>query len=268
MRKRQSDAASSGEGADPQFVTALDRGLRLLRAFHPNDPPLGNQELAARTGLPRPTVSRLTYTLMQQGFLDYVEASGKYRLGLPLLALGYNAMSGLSMRQAARPLMQPLADHLGLTVALTSRDRLNMVYVEFCRGGGDADPFWLDVGFQIGIADSASGRAYLAALAPAARAALLDQLAGRHGAAWPALQVDIAQAVENYHRQGFCRSAGEWRSQASFLAVPLQTRSGFSGFVVNCGGPTYLLERHQLDEDLGPRLGALAESLSAALFGR
>ena len=47
---------------DRSFVIALSRGLDVLRAFHPNDGLLGNQELAARTKLPKPTVSRLTYT--------------------------------------------------------------------------------------------------------------------------------------------------------------------------------------------------------------
>ena len=33
---------------DRKFVTALSRGLDVLRAFHPNDGLLGNQEIAAR----------------------------------------------------------------------------------------------------------------------------------------------------------------------------------------------------------------------------
>ena len=53
---------------DRNFVVALSRGLDVLRAFHPNDGLLGNQEIAARTNLPKPTVSRLTYTLAQLGY--------------------------------------------------------------------------------------------------------------------------------------------------------------------------------------------------------
>src|SRR4029077_11316945 len=36
---------------DRNFVVALSRGLDVLRAFHPNDGLLGNQEIAARTNL-------------------------------------------------------------------------------------------------------------------------------------------------------------------------------------------------------------------------
>ncbi|MBW2688717.1 MAG: helix-turn-helix domain-containing protein, partial [Deltaproteobacteria bacterium] len=52
---------------DRQFVTALARGLEVLRCFKPRDRHLGNQDIAERTGLPKPTVSRLTYTLTRMG---------------------------------------------------------------------------------------------------------------------------------------------------------------------------------------------------------
>ena len=45
----------AGEGHDRQFVVALSRGLDVLRCFRANEPMLGNQEIAARTGLPKPT---------------------------------------------------------------------------------------------------------------------------------------------------------------------------------------------------------------------
>src|SRR5260370_22805241 len=48
---------------DRQFVTALARGLAILRAFHAGEGMLGNQETAHRTVLPNPTVSRRTHTL-------------------------------------------------------------------------------------------------------------------------------------------------------------------------------------------------------------
>src|SRR5690606_20818969 len=58
---------------DRKFITALARGLDVLSVFRPDDRLLGNQEIAARTGLPKPTVSRLTYTLTKLGYLTHVE---------------------------------------------------------------------------------------------------------------------------------------------------------------------------------------------------
>ncbi len=55
--------------ADPSFATTLAHGLDVLAAFRNNPGPLSNAELAAHTGFSRPTVSRLTYTLAQLGYL-------------------------------------------------------------------------------------------------------------------------------------------------------------------------------------------------------
>ena len=43
---------------DRQFITALARGLELLRCFSPKHQHLGNQELSQMTGLPKPTITR------------------------------------------------------------------------------------------------------------------------------------------------------------------------------------------------------------------
>ena len=56
---------------DRHFVTALARGLDVLSAFRSRDRTLGNQELARRCGLPKSTISRLTYTLTKQGYLEH-----------------------------------------------------------------------------------------------------------------------------------------------------------------------------------------------------
>ncbi|MGK9626070.1 helix-turn-helix domain-containing protein, partial [Salmonella enterica subsp. enterica] len=45
--------------SDPNFVTALARGLELLRCFRTGESMLGNQDFVRRTGLPKATVSRL-----------------------------------------------------------------------------------------------------------------------------------------------------------------------------------------------------------------
>jgi len=88
-------ALPKGVGAggikDRQFVTALARGLEVLRAFQDCGGPLGNQEIAQRTGLPKPTVSRLTHTLKQLGYIVHDERLAKYRTGPGVLALGQSS---------------------------------------------------------------------------------------------------------------------------------------------------------------------------------
>jgi hypothetical protein len=88
---------------DRNFVVALSRGLDVLRAFHPNDGLLGNQEIAARTNLPKPTISRLTYTLTKLGYLTPVPRFEKYQLAPSAMALGYAALANLGVRHLSEP---------------------------------------------------------------------------------------------------------------------------------------------------------------------
>ena len=73
---------------DRQFSMNLARGMQVLRAFSVREPLLGNRELADRTGLPKPTISRLTYTLTLLGYLSRDTRLKKYRLGTGVLSLG------------------------------------------------------------------------------------------------------------------------------------------------------------------------------------
>ena len=72
---------------DPSFATTLAHGLDVLDAFRNHPGPLSNAELAAHTGLSRPTVSRLTHTLTQLGYLRR-DTKG-FVLGLGVLAAAY-----------------------------------------------------------------------------------------------------------------------------------------------------------------------------------
>src|SRR5262245_9764394 len=97
-RRRQVKAATGGSAAprksakkraDPRFNTALARGLDILRSFRQGEAYLGNAELAQRTGVPKATVSRLTFTLAELGYLKYLEDIGKYELAPGVLSLGF-----------------------------------------------------------------------------------------------------------------------------------------------------------------------------------
>ena len=74
---------------DRKFITALARGLEVLRAFTPTEGLLGNGEIAERTGLPKPTVSRLTYTLTKLGYLEFLPSHSQInaRIASPCTSL-------------------------------------------------------------------------------------------------------------------------------------------------------------------------------------
>jgi DNA-binding IclR family transcriptional regulator len=252
---------------DRKFVVALARGLEVLRAFTPAEGLLGNQEIAQRTGLPKPTVSRLTYTLTKLGHLTHVPRLGKYQLAPAALAIGYSTLANMRIRQIARPFMQELANHSQTAVSLGSRDRLNIIYVEHCLSAG-AVMRRLDLGSRIPIATTAMGRALLAVLPAKDRDWLMQHIARREGERWPKIRAGIEQAVKDLARRGFTVSAGEWHPDVSAVGVPLIAPDGTGIFAFNCGAPAFQFTRERLESDVGPRLVNLVRNVEAALNGQ
>lgn len=249
---------------DRQFVTSLARGLEVLRAFKPGDGVLSNLEIAERTGLPKPTVSRLTHTLTKLGFLTRSERLRKYQLGTPVLSLGYALLANLHIRRIARPYMQELANYANSSVALGSRDRLNMVYIEHCRGS-DTVTLRLDLGSHVPIATTSMGRAFLSSLPETEQDYLLTAIKRRSGKDWPEIEKGIEQARRDMEERGFCYSLGEWQIDVNSVGVPLKSPDYSTVMAFNCGGPSFIISRDKLENDLGPRLVDMVRGIEAAL---
>ena len=268
MRRRSAEwTEPGGETAlddDRGIVTALARGLDVLRVFRRDDAALGNREIARRTDLPKATVSRLTYTLSRLGYLTYLPESSNYRLGPGTLALGFTTLGTLGVRDVARPHMQALADETGCSVALATRNGMAMLYLEHCTGPGGIRVD-LDVGSHLKLATSAVGRAYIAGLPPRDREQLMMKLARREGEAWPAEKAGIDTAVEDLARQGFVVSAGDWKGDVNAVGAPLGAGTGGLAFALNCGGPAFLLPKERLTGEIGPRLVATVARIRDAL---
>jgi len=250
-------------GGDKQFATTLARGLEILRCFTPEGPILGNKDLAERTGLPKPTVSRFTYTLSRLGYLKADHISSKYQLGPAVLAIGYPLLATIMLRQLARPAMKELADYAGGSVSMGIRDRLNIVYVETSRSSSMFSRQLSDIGLSQPIAATAIGRAYLAACTPADREAILNEIRIKTPEAWERHGRKITQSLSDYEKLGFCMSAGDLRRDVHAVGVPLRVMSTGDIVVFNCALQSFLVKPGQIRSDIGPRLAAMVRGLAA-----
>ncbi|WP_233271547.1 IclR family transcriptional regulator [Paraburkholderia acidiphila] len=226
-------APPDAESTDRQFAINLARGLQVLRAFTPAEPMLGNRELADRTGLPKATISRLTYTLTLLGYLNRSEKYQRYRLGAGVLTLGYPMLAAMQIRQIARPYMEKLARETRCSVNLGMRDRLSVVYVDSCRPGRDnrAQP---DIGSTRPLLATSIGRALLIAESAKERQAVLNRLRlddpERYAADLP--QWDADQAA--FASRGYTLSRGDWIRDIHAIAVPVRQPPDDERIALNC----------------------------------
>ena len=251
---------------DRSFVVALSRGLDVLRAFQPDDGLLGNQEIAARTNLPKPTVSRLTYTLTKLGYLTPVPRFEKYQLAPSAMALGYAALANLGLRHLSEPFREDVMRETGGAVAVGGRDRHSMIYFGQSRNGLTLG-VQLDVGSRIPIATTAMGRAYIWALPSDDRVTLLRELREHYGSRWPKMRDGIERSGELVAKHGFAVSAGEWQADVAAVGVALRLNDGTGPYAFNCGAPAFRFTEERLLNDIGPRLVAMVRNIEAALGG-
>lgn len=249
---------------DRKFITALARGLEVLRAFQSQVGSMTNKEISALTRIPKPSITRLTYTLTEMGYLQQNKDDGKYELSAGILSLGYPLLSGLRIRHLAHDQMVELANIGGCTVALAARDRMSMVYVDECCGNSSTT-LRLDVGARIEIARSSVGRAWLAGLREEERQEMYLQMESAYLDEWPELKARAENAIAQIRERGFCLVDQEWRKDTRSVSIPLVSPDGRTVMAISCGGPTFAVSVALLEQELGPRLRHIGENISLFL---
>lgn len=240
------------EANERNFVTALARGMEVLRCFNSNDRHKGLTELTKETGLPKPTVFRLANTLCKLGYLNFSGEREKYFLGAGVLGLGYAFLSKLDVRQHARPLMEELAEETQASVSLGLRDSLEMVYIETVRSSAPIG-LQLTIGTRLPITTTSMGRAYLAATSDTDRRFLYDQIRLSDEQNWPRHQIKLNAASAEYEKYGYCTSFGEWEEEINAVAVPFVSADRVL-WVLNCGGPAFILTKDKILNSVAAKL--------------
>ncbi len=264
-RPRSFQGADAGGDAreSRQFVTAAARGLDVLQAFVPEGLPLGNQEIAARTGLPRPTVSRITYTLTELGYLVYSGETEKYRLGPGILALAGAFGTGTRLEDVAHAPMQALADATRGTVAIGQADGAHMVYLLLRRSVSKV-MLRQDMGSRIPIATTAMGHAWLHSLPDARRDAMVDRLGRDLGEDRMRFLDTLDRTGEEMAKSGYCVMIGTWEQEISGAATAMALDDGQTVLGLNIGGPAFFLKPEALYAEIGDTLMQARDQLLRA----
>jgi DNA-binding IclR family transcriptional regulator len=238
---------------DRNFSTNLARGLDVLRAFSADEPILSNRELSDKTGLPKATVSRLTYTLTLLGFLSRVEDIQQFRLAPGVLSLGYPLLASMRVRQIARPHMERIARETGCTVNLGMRDGLKVVYIDTCRADA-GNVYHPDIGSTRSLLPSSIGRALLLARPRDERVAILNRLRLMDPEGFVREKVYWDREVEHFAATGYCISFGDWKKEVHAVAVPIRQPTREETVALNCTMSAFRLKKMTLENDIAPRL--------------
>ena len=259
------DHPDEDESTDRQFVSALARGLDILGCFQPRDRYLSNHEIASRTGLAKPTVSRLTYTLTRIGHLRRDDSSGEYRLAAQVLQLGFSALAATDLSERAGPDMDRLTcgPNPYVTIALAERSRNRAIYLAV-RRSQQAVALSLNVGARLPLFYSAIGRAIIASMDKAGQEAALAQAIAEFPEQRRRMEHGLRILQQDYENFGYCTGFGDWRAEINGIAAPIRSLDGTSVYGLSVGGPSFLITPEELRRDYGPVLLETAERLGGA----
>ncbi|MCX7567284.1 helix-turn-helix domain-containing protein [Sulfitobacter sp. F26169L] len=243
------------QGADRKFANTLARGLGVLRAFRASDNGLTHAQISERTGLPKPTISRLTYTLCELGYLSHGGRNERFHLGPAAIVLGSVASVAVSFVDMVSDDMQRLADNTGTLALIAVRDGERMMLVRTWRPA-TASTIWLEPGHRVPLGGSSSGMAFLASL---------------DAERFEALNPD--DEIRNFRQDGYSQllelgfvvapEAGRYATSVNAVSVPFYVGEFGEVVAFTCGATPRDLPRNRMITEVGPALHALVKELES-----
>ncbi len=115
-------------GDDPDFVTALARGLAVLLALSDKRRRMSIAQVSHRTGIPRAAARRSLHTLAKLGFVAVDEAR-RFYLRPRVLSFSHAYLSASPIAVLAQPILDRLGDALREACSLATLDGDEIVYI-------------------------------------------------------------------------------------------------------------------------------------------
>ena len=252
------------EVRDPLFVTALARGLDILRCFTPDREDLGSREIARLTGLPQPTVWRLCHTLLKLGYLVPGVTPNRLRVGSGVLLLGHAAITRKGLSAFALPLMRQVAQRHKISVTLAERHATDMLILQRIEAPSILS-LNLHVGTNLDLGNSSLGWAYLCAADETTRDAALKQLKKRDPDGFAKIRLDLARAMKEFSQWGLVFNLGCSHPDINAVGVPVMSQDGKKVMALTSGGAKSSVTKERLLRDVAPALKELALSVSPML---
>jgi DNA-binding IclR family transcriptional regulator len=150
--------------ADAPVNQSVERAVRLLGFFSPEEPELTLADLTARLGTSKATTHRYTLALRRVGLLRYDAARAVYTLGPRIVELAAAALAGLRIIKIAGPHMERLVAELNETVVLSIWDGESPIVVRADDNTERLARIVVRAGSRLPLTTSAQGKVFCAFL--------------------------------------------------------------------------------------------------------
>ena len=224
----QRDAAPPRTG---ERQRGIDRVIGVLELLLKQRQPMGAGEIARALSAPRSTVYEIVNRLVEAGMLEPAGNDGQVFFGRAMHLFGHAYLNGDSGLRRFGEALDALSAATGATVQCCTRRGAKYVVLD-CRDGTGAFRITSEVGAEVPLPWTASGRVLLGHLSDAAILNLVPpqdfRLPNGTTLSQQRFLADVAQARET----GFFESTGLASSYTRCQAVPVFGRDGIAAFTL------------------------------------
>lgn len=238
MSLNQEASKTNSANSEKNRVQSLAKGFLVLEAFDPEHGEMTLSEVAARTGLDAGTTFRLLRTLVDLQYVHEVPKSKRYRLGLKVLDLGFNAIARMQSHDAVRPILRSLVGRVREAASIGVLDGGDVVYVERVHAGIVRLGVNVRIGSRVPVYSSAIGHALIAHLPQAERRHILKQREMVRTTPYtPTSIAVIEKRIQRVREEGYALSDQETVLGIRVVAAPILDADGQPYAAVSVASP-------------------------------
>jgi IclR family pca regulon transcriptional regulator len=212
-------------GEDPDFVTALARGLAVLLALSDKRRRMSIAQVALRTGISRAAARRSLHTLAKLGFVACDEHR-RFYLGPRVLSFSHAFLSSSPIAVLAQPILDRLGESLHEASSLAMLDGEEIVYLARSTTSRIMSPS-LNVGRRLPAYCTSIGHVLLAHLPHDEFEAYLGRARFHPYTQFtPTTPERVRAAIERVRENGYAFASQLMEARLCTLAVPVRDAGG------------------------------------------
>ena len=208
-----------------------------MASFNEENLTLNLAHISEKLDIPKPTVSRIISALLEEGFVEKVPKSTKYRLGLKCYRLGLVAKKSGIVRDVAYEHMLDLRDRFNETVNLYVRDgKYRIVYEQVeCFQNLKRS---IVIGERFPLYAGAAGRCFLAYMKEHEIKKVLEEMVRVTDNTIMDPEI-VRSRLEAVRQNGYEVSVSEREAGISSVAAPIFMPRGQEEMVIVLSGPSF-----------------------------
>jgi IclR family pca regulon transcriptional regulator len=210
---------------DPDFVTALARGLAVMMALSEKRRRISIAQVSHITGIPRAAARRSLHTLAKLGFVA-MDDTNQFYLRPRILSLSHSYLSASPLAMLSQPILDKLGEEIGESCSLAVLDSDEIVYLARSSASRVISPS-LNVGRRIPAYCTSIGRILLAHLPDQELEYYLEhtrlQAYTEHTVTD---RNELRKILMEARANGYAYSREQMEPRLSSLAVPVRDTSG------------------------------------------